>query len=206
MRKFVLFIMLLLFSSPVLAKTIPVQSHADFSTENPPQTLSITILQDIELDENLSFTAGDIVEGEIVDVTDPKRLKRDAGFTFLPQKIKKGNGEIVQIKDNYPAKYTTKLNKADMAKSAALGVGNYFVKGLSMAYSAVEGAVKNEQDNRLKSSANSVYESSPLSLVEKGGEIAIQKDQTFLLNFKTRKSEEENLPNYEYEEMPSKDI
>ncbi len=206
MKKFILFIMLLLFSSPVLAKTIPVQSHADFSTENPPQTLSITILQDIELDENLSFTAGDIVEGEIVDVTDPKRLKRDAGFTFLPQKIKKDNGEIVQIKDNYPAKYTTKLNKADMAKSAALGVGNYFVKGLSMAYSAVEGAVKNEQDNRLKSSANSVYESSPLSLVEKGGEIVIQKDQTFLLNFKTRKSEEENLPNYEYEELPSKDI
>lgn len=83
-----------------------------------------------------------------------------------------------------------------MAKPAALGVGSYFVKGLSIGYSAVEGAVKNEDDGRIKSGAKAAYESSPFSYVEKGSEIVIPKGQNFLLNFKLK--DEADEPNYEY--------
>ena len=72
---------------------------------------------------------------------------------------------------------------------------------MSLGYNAVEGAVKNEQDNRFKSSVTSVYENSPVSYVEKGNEIEISKNQVFLLNFKI-KCEKDNLPNYEYEKLP----
>lgn len=119
-------------------------------------------------------------------------------FTFVPE-VLKTDGKVIELKGYYPAKYTTKLNKGQMAKSAALSVGNHFVKGLSMGYSAIEGAVKNEQDNRLKSGAVSLYESSPLSYVEKGHEIEIAEEQIFLLNFKVK--DVEDLPNYEYEEL-----
>lgn len=72
-----------------------------------------------------------------------------------------------------------------------------------MGYSAVEGAVKNEKDNRFKSSVNAVYEDSPFSYVEKGGEIIIKKDQNFFLNFKVKdEPDEEEVPNYEYVELP----
>ena len=80
-----------------------------------------------------------------------------------------------------------------------LSVGNHFVKGISLGYHAVEGAVKNEEGNRFKSSAVSVYESTPFSYVEKGEEIVIPKNNIFILNFKVKGEEnEEDKPNYEF--------
>lgn len=204
MRKFYFGCLLILgfLAQPVFAKTIPVQALENFSTENPPQTMRVKILEGIVLDENLLFDSGYVVEGRIVDVTDPKRLKRNATFSFVPTSFTDDKGNITYINGYYPAKYTTKINKGQLAKSAALGVGNFFVKGLSMGYSAVEGAVKNEKDNRFKSSVNAVYEDSPFSYVEKGGEIVIEKDQNFFLNFKVKdEPDEEELPNYEYVEL-----
>ncbi len=196
MKRLVLILCIL--TQPVMAKTIPVQALDDFSTVNPPQEYSVKVLDELYLDEQITLKENDILKGKIVDVKDPKRLKRNAVFTFVPE-ILKSDSEIIELKGYYPAKYTTKLNKGQMAKSAALGVGNYFVKGLSMGYSAIEGAVKNEQDNRLKSGAVSLYENSPFSYVEKGHEIVIEKEQVFLLNFKVK--DVESLPNYEYEEL-----
>lgn len=207
MKKFYLYCLVIMgmLVQPVFAKTVPVQALEDFSTANPPRTMRVKILDGVVIDDNLLFENGYIVEGKIVDVKDPKRLKRDATFTFVPMNFMDDKGNISIIKGYYPAKYTTKINKGELAKSAALGVGNFFVKGLSMGYSAVEGAVKNEKDNRFKSSVNAVYEDSPFSYVEKGGEIVIQKEQNFYLNFKVKdEPEEEELPNYEYKELPPK--
>lgn len=202
MKKFFVILAVLLLSSPVMAKTIAVQSLSDFSTDNPAPYMSVKILDDIVLDENVSFKNGYIVEGRIIDVTDPKRLKRDASFTFVPLNYTDADGKVTDIKGYYTARYTTKINKGQLAKMAALGVGSFFVKGLAIGYSAVEGAVKNEKDNRFKSSVTNVYEDSPLSYVEKGGEIVIQKDQGFFLNFKVKNEpDEKNLPNYEYTEL-----
>lgn len=201
MKRIFLTLLMCLISQSAFAKTIHVQALEDFSTSNPPKEYSIKVLDELQLSENVTVKENDTLLGKVVDVTDPKRLKRDAMFTFVPETLKCANGETIRIIGYYPAKYTTKLNKGQIAKSTALSVGNYFVKGLSLGYSAVEGAVKNEQDNRFKSSVTSVYENSPVSYVEKGKEIEIQKDQVFLLNFKV-KEDDENLPNYEYEKLP----
>lgn len=197
MKRLVLIMCLL--AQPVFAKTIPVQALNDFSSENPPEKFSIKVLDNIDLDAQTSLKEGDVVYGTIVDVKNSKRLKRNATFSFVPQVIHEPDGNIIEIKGYFPAKYTTKLNKGEIAKSAVLSVGNYFVKGLSMGYTAIEGAVKNEKDNRFKSTVNAVYESSPLSYVEKGHELFIPKEQNFLLNFKVK--DDEDVPNYEYEEL-----
>lgn len=207
--KKLLYIFLLsgLLCQPVFAKAVSVQAMEDFTTEKPPETMYVKILEDIILDETLSFKNGDIIEGKVVDVTDPKRLKRNATFSFVPVSYRNSSGETIEIRGYYPAKYTTKLNKGQLAKTAALGVGNFFVKGLSLGYSAVEGAVKNEKDNRFKSSVNEVYEDSPFSYVEKGGEIVIKKDQVFYLNFKVKdEPDEDELPNYEYKELDTDEL
>lgn len=201
MKNIFVLLILFIFSQSVFAKAIPVEALSDFSTENPPVVYSVKILDNIDLSPTLSLKEGNIVEGKIVDVISPRRLKRNATFTFIPEKFENSAGSLTEIKGYYPAKYTTKLNKGQIAKSAALGVGSYFIKGLSIGYSAVEGAVKNEKDNRFKSTVNSVYENSPLSYVEKGEELVIKKGQFFLLNFKIE--DDENLPNYEYEELPT---
>lgn len=195
-------------SQPVLAKTIAVEALSDFTTENPPKEMSIKLLEDIAVDDTLTIKAETIVDGNVVDVTDPKRLKRNASFTFVPTSYKDERGQVVVIKNYYPAKYTTKINKGQLAKSAALGVGSFFVKGLSIGYSAVEGAIKNEKDNRFKSSVTEVYQDSPLSYVEKGEELVIEKGQLFFLNFRTKDDvPEEDKPNYEYTELsPSNNV
>ena len=196
MKKFFVFLALLMFSSPVMAKTIQLEALNDFSTENPPKTLDVKVLSEIVLDEKTTLSEGDVVHGQITDISDPKRLKRDASFTFVPLYYINNAKTVVHINGYFPAKYATKLDKGGLAKSAALGVGSYFVKGLSIGYSAVEGAVKNEDDGRLKSGAKAAYESSPFSYVEKGSEIVISKGQNFLLNFKLK--DEADEPNYEY--------
>lgn len=194
-----LILVLVLLSQPVWAKTIPVQALEDFSTENPPTEYSVKVLDELVLDEKVTLNEGDIVQGKIVDVKNAKRLKRNAGFSFVPETVRTTAGNTVSIAGYYPAKYTTQLNKGEMAKTAALSVGNHFVKGISLGYRTVEGVVKNEQGNRFKSGADALYENTPLSYVEKGQEIFIPKNQNFLLNFKTKNPKD--IPNYEYEEL-----
>ena len=202
-----LYLLVLIFGllcQPVLAKTVAVEALNDFSTENPSARMSIKILEDLAIDDNVVFSEGTVVDGKVVDVTDPKRLKRDATFTFVPLSYVNKNGKTIDVKGYYPAKYTTKISKGELAKNVGLGVGNFFVKGLSLGYSAVEGAVKNEKDNRFKSSVTEVYKDSPFSYVEKGTELVIEKNQMFYLNFKSKDDEDESdLPNYEYTPLQS---
>ncbi len=204
---FILTILMLMFCQCGFAKTIPVEALSDFSTENPPKQYSVRVLENLYIEEEkILFNGGDILEGKIIDVSGPKRLKRDGGFTFVPVKCISIDGSVTEITKYYPAKYTTKLDRGGIAKSAVLTVGNHFVKGLSMGVSTIEGVVKNEKDNRFKSGVNSLYESSPLSYVEKGHHIVIEKEQCFLLNFKIKNEDEEDLPNYEYTPLESDKI
>ena len=89
-----------------------------------------------------------------------------------------------------------KLPYGKMIKNSALLIGNYFVKGLSIGVSFVEGFAKNEKNNRFKSGVTNAYEESPISLVEKGGQLEILKGDEFYFVFKTEEDVEE--PNYTY--------
>lgn len=208
MKKYLirLFIIIAVFQiHPVVAKTIQVESLEYLSTENPPCELSVRFLDSITFDDDFRLYEGLIVKGKITDVKDPKRLKRDAKFSFIPISYINCSGEEFIITNHYRAKYTTQLDKGQLAKSAALGVGGYFVKGLSQGYSLVEGMVKNQEGNRIKSGVVSVYKNSPLSYVEKGEDLVIEPNEVFILNFKLKSDEEieseyeaKNKPNYEY--------
>lgn len=169
--------------SGAYAKTIEVVSLSEFSTARPPQSITVQLLDSVDLDENITLYEGAIVQGKLIDVVSPKRLKKDATFSFEPTSYKDANGETKVLHTNTVAKYSKTLNKAKLAKSAALGVGGFFVKGLSTGVAAVEGAVRNEEGNVLKSTAVSIYEASPVSYVEKGKDLVIEKNQIFYLKF-----------------------
>lgn len=193
MKKIFMILALLFVMQPAIAQTVHVQTTRDFSTENPPKSMSVLLLDNLVLNETLTVPNGSLLYGDVIDVVDPKRLKRDATFSFELKSYRTTAGENHNLEQPYIGKYTTKLNKAQIAKSAALTVGNHFVEGLSIGYSAIEGAVKNEKGNRFKSSASAAYEKTPFSYVRKGGEIVIKKDNIFLLNFKTKKSSDEEI-------------
>ena len=58
------------------------------------------------------------------------------------------------------------------------------MKGISIGYKTVEGAVKNEEGNRFKSGAMAAYDATPISLVEKGDAIVIKEGNFMYLKFK----------------------
>ncbi len=198
MKKIIIALLsLFLFQMNVSAATIKVESMSDFTTENPPETLEVKAVTDLFLDDGvLIILEGNILKGNIVDVSSPKRLKRDASFAFVLTEYTDNDGKTHKVEQFVKGKFTTKFDYKSTAKSVALGIGNHFVKGISLGYHAVEGAVKNEEGSRLKSSAASVYESTPFSYVEKGEDIVIQKNQVFILNFKLK--DDDDKPNYEY--------
>ena len=184
MKKFCLALIFALICTPAIAKTIEVEALGEFSTANPPETMSVKIVNDVVINEAITVPQGTILTGKI-KVTNPKNLKRNATFTFVPSTYTNTDGTTGKVKRNYFGKYTKPLDKGGLAKSAALTVGNHFVKGLSMGVRTVEGVVKNEEDNRFKSGAKALYESSPVSYLEKGNDIVIKQNEHFYLNFKS---------------------
>ena len=176
-------IILLSFTTSANAATVKVMSLSDFSTADPPSTITIQTMEHIQYAKNKYVPSGLEITGKIVDVKSPERLKRDASFSFKPTSYKDSEGVSHNIKRQVKAKYTRPIDKGQIAGTAAKSVGNLFIKGFSMGISAVEGAIKNEENNRLKSSAISVYESSPISYIEKGEDIIIKKSDLFYLKF-----------------------
>lgn len=167
----------------VLAQTVEVEALSTFSTANPPASIIVKLNEPMALSNDVTLKAGDVIQGDLVDVVSPKRLKRDASFSFKPNFYMGADGITHDIKSDIVASYTEPLDKKQLAKNAALGVGNFFVKGLSMGAAAVDGAVNNNGENRIKSSAKSVYQASPFSYVEKGEDLEIKKSQIFYLKF-----------------------
>ncbi len=189
--------------TPVMAKNVKVQAMSDFTTADPPETWTVKVLEDFVTAGDYPVTAGSTIEGKIVDVTDPKRLKRDATFTFVPVKFyDAGKKQSFEITNHIEGKYSvlSGVNAGAIAKQGAVIVGNKLADGFfGPGFAIVEGAVKNEQGNRAKSAAVSLYESTPLSYANKGKEMEIKKDQIFIMSFKSKDEEaKKDEPNYEY--------
>lgn len=185
MKKLYMFLVAMIFAvTPVLADTMSVQAVTEISTEHPHSIIKVRVIRDCMLD-NIELKVGDILEGKMLNVTEPQRLKRDASFTFYPLNYTDNAGKQKHIGKIYVGSYTPHfdIDAKKLAKNTVLIVGNHFVKGVSAGYYAVEGAVKNEDDNRLKSAAENVYENSPLSYVEKGEQLNIKPDTCFGLKF-----------------------
>ena len=169
-------------SVPAFALNVEVESLSDFSTDNPPSTYSVKVVEPVYSKKG-TIQSGSIIEGKIT-TKDAQRLKQDATFNFIPIYLITPEGKVYKAKRDYIGKYKKEVDKKKIAKSVVLSAGNFAVKGFSTGVTALEGAVKNEQGNRIKSTAVAVYESSPLSYVQKGQALEIKKGQHFYINFK----------------------
>lgn len=192
MKKFLLIVVLLFTTAvvPVLADTMVVQALTPISTNEPDKEVKVRVMRDCFLD-GISLRIGYVLEGKMI-VTDAKRLKRDATFTFYPINYIDNDGNTTHIPELYYGKFSPKfeLDPKSLAESAVLSVANHFIKGISSGFYAVQGAVQNKKGNPFTSAVSNVYEHSFFSYVEKGGALEIVKETMFGLKFK----ECENCP------------
>ena len=205
MKRFLLVLTAFLIINPVFAKNIKVEALSDFSTVNPPKTWKIKVIEGFVADNGQVLNSNTILEGKIIDVVSPKRLKRAATFTFVPQTYYDPQvGYTQDIKRDFEGKYSsrTEMTAKNVAKKGAITAGNIFVGSfVAPTVGLVEGAVKNEKGNRAKSAVVSAYENTPFSYANKGKELEFKKGQVFIMNFKLKTDEEyeNDKPNYKYE-------
>ena len=204
MKKFLLILFMLLITSPVMAKNVKVEALSNFSTANPPKTWKLKVVEGFVADNGIIIHEGTIFEGQITNVTSPKRLKRPASFTFIPQTyFDPYKGITRDVKRDFQGKYSSKteMTAGNLAKKGAMTAGNMLVGAfVAPTVGLVEGAVKNNEGNRAKSAVVSAYENTPLSYASKGKELEFKKGQIFIMNFKLKAEEvEEDKPNYSYE-------
>ena len=206
MKKKILFTLLCcLFQTSVIfaADQIKVIAMSEFKTDSPSESLNVRVIEPSKLG-HYDLSQNSILHCKVLKVVDPKRGKRNASFYVKPSYYIYDD-KTFDIEEEMYGKYSKfvlskeelkKLPSFDLMKKAALSVGNYFVKGISIAYSFVEGIVKNEEDNRLKSGVVNAYEESPLSYISEGEQLDIKVGDDFYLVFKTEEDVEE--PNYTY--------
>ncbi len=206
MKKLLILGAVLFIGTAALAETLKVEAITPFSTANPPATVKLRAVGEIQLTKKIKINSGDILCGCLTDVKDPKRLKRDANFKYEIHTVISTNGASYTVMENNVGKYVPpfKLDKKEVAKSAALSVGNHFAQGLSAGYRAIEGAVGSEAEgHRLSSAVENVYDHSILSYASKGQEVEVKTGDIFGLKLNSEKEIEEyeakNAPNYTYE-------
>lgn len=203
MKRIILILSALLVMSPAMAKNIKVEALGNFSTSNPPKTWKVKVLEGFTADNGVVIHANTVIEGDIVNVKSPKRLKRNASFKFVPMTYYDPQvGTIQSVKREFEGKYsaTSNLDKKELAKTGAISAGNMLIGSfVAPAVGLVEGVVGNKEGNRAKSAVVGAYERTPLSYANKGEEIEIKQGQRFTMSFKLKEEESENLPNYSYE-------
>lgn len=176
------------FFSLVSAKNIKLEAMNDFSTANPLEYWKVKVVEDVTLKNGFIIYKDSIIEGKIEGVTNPKRLRRNANFSFTPVKFYNAyTNEYKDIETSISAKYSvmSDISMGKVAKSGAILLGNqlvscFFGPGIAM----LEGAIRNQEGNRTKSAVVSAYESTPLKYISKGKEILIPKGQIFIMSFK----------------------
>lgn len=186
MKKVLISLAIVLISNPAFALLASVESLENFSTKNPPKTLKVRALKDFRLTSDMKIYKDAIIEGSI-KVKPPKRLKRDATFTFIPLNYSYNEGDVHFINNKYSGKYIKPIDKKNVAKSAVLKVSNSIVPGVSAGYNLVKGAFENTEGNVAKSAAKSFYDNSPLSFLKKGNDIDIKNEEQFKIFFKPQR-------------------
>lgn len=200
MKKIIIAFVLLLIqiSACHAACQMKVVALEEFRTDAPTESIKVKVLQESTLGK-YDIGVNSILECQVLQVVDPKRLKRNASFYVKPISYTVNN-TTCKIEEDFYGKYSTfvlskeeikEIPPGKVIKSAAMTVGNYFVKGLSTCVAFVQGVAKNEKNNRLKSGVANAYEESPLSYISEGQQLDIKVGDDFYLVFKTKEDEEE---------------
>lgn len=185
MKKTLIMLAMLMLLAPVThARVIKVAAESNFTTAEPPETWKVSLVEDIETKDGHILKAGSIIEGKITDVVQPKRLKRDASFVFVPIAFYDLDGKKYDIDYHIEGKFDmlTKIEAKKLVKTGILTAGNMVVQGISPCYQVVEGIYKNEEGNRLKSGAVAAIDATPFSYYKYGNDLVFKKGQVFKMN------------------------
>lgn len=177
----------------VFANVMRMEMVSDFSSENPQNRIQLKLVQDAFVYDNEFFPSNTIINCDVSDVVDPKRLKRSASFSCKPVNYARKGEEVKEFKTELNLKFLKILDKKDITKNVATTVAStaasHFVPGLGIGVKAVVEAAEAENGERLKAGLHGAYESTPLSYIEKGMDLDLVPGDIILVNI-SKKTED----------------
>lgn len=187
MKRFLLILAFVLFclTSSVQAKTFKVVSLQFFSTQFPLDIYNIETLERVNLGNGTILEPGTVVAGRVIEITRPRRGKRNAYFDFMPIATRY-NGETKRL-NNAPLVQINGYRKIDPEQAAiyvAKKLPNLLLMGSSLGISFVEGMMNAEEGERLKAGMTKTYKDTPLSLIDAGSHLNIEIGDTLKLKVK----------------------
>jgi hypothetical protein len=187
----IIFIMFLFFPMPAQAEKMLIKVMDNFSSQTPQIEYSFILPEAIHLKHKRIIEKGSVINGQISEIIEPKRLKKDAYFVFIADTytVPSDNGKKVKIikKMESKIKYYEDFEMPDtktIAENTGITVAGILVPGLDMGINFVKGVSKpNEDENRFHSGCRHIVESWPLCYCLKGNEIAIPAGSMAIFDF-----------------------
>jgi hypothetical protein len=168
---------------PVEAKTVIVEALNEYSSANPSQDYSLKLYEELKIDKDTVLEEGSVITGHFSHVIEPKRMKKNAYFVFIPDSytIPSQGDRVVKVTTTKEAKlmYSKKCG-APSGKKVATATGSYLLRhsipGLGMIINFSDGIIHpQEGESRLHSGGRYVAESWPFCYAMKGKEVIIAK-------------------------------
>lgn len=171
-----------------------VETVTPFSTTEPPATVKLKSLGELQLTQEVTIKDGDILTGELTHIKHAKRLKRDATFKYKINSVQPVEGKSYPITEHNEGKYLyeIKIDKRKLVTNTALKVGEQFASGITVSYRAIEGAVENRKEGlsgAALGAVENVYDNSLLGYTKKGVEIEKKAGDKFYLSLKPEKTD-----------------
>jgi hypothetical protein len=124
MKNFVLLLSLfaLGFCTSVQAEILKGRAIDEVSTISPKECISITVVDNFSLNNNIVLKKGYILTGKMTDVTSPQEWHHNASFTFIPTSYTDLEGKKHEITSQIKGTYRQKLQPD--YKHSEITVGN----------------------------------------------------------------------------------
>ncbi len=192
-RLLVLVLCLLILPVFAFAEIIPhkifaaVQEDIDYKSIKKGDVIKVISIENYKIGDNIIISEGDILNIKIKDYVKPKRGKMDGYYKveYLADNIADNNGTM---------RISNPKDMESIVKSAGITVTGHILKvpGFSQAVAVSKGLIKpNENMSRIASAGKNLYQSTPLTYIEKGKNFEIEKDGIIVLKLKFKDDNQE---------------
>ena len=187
---------LLLIPQAVMAEVIPHKIYAvtekaiDGSKLTKDCELTFRAIDNYNVTDKIIIEKNSDLTVKVTDYEEPKRGKRNGylKIKLISYTIPSIN-KIEEVSKNYEGSLrpSTKKDFKEIAEKTGISVAGHFLKfpGFSQAIAVSKGLIKpNKDENRLQSAGKNLYQSTPLTYIEKGKDFNIEADTIVVISIK----------------------
>ena len=182
----IIYTLLLIFLLPVFvyAQIIPDTIYAatpvTLTNESLKQSdiIELYTIKTGKLTKNINLDKGEKIQITIIKYIKPKRGKRNGYYNVVYNGKESMNGTM---------RISTPVDVKNLTAKAGMSAAGFLlnIPLVPQAVAAAKGIVKpNENQNRIQSAGHNIYESTPLTYVEKGTDFFVEKDGVVVIRLK----------------------